>query len=58
MLEHGGPLLKASRDFNIPVKDWLDLSTGINANSWPVPPPDPLIWQRLPESESRISLKS
>jgi cobalamin biosynthetic protein CobC len=49
MLEHGGRLRAAAQAYGIPLADWLDLSTGINPRSWPVPPLSPTCWQRLPE---------
>jgi len=49
MLEHGGNLAAASQQYNIPLNDWLDLSTGINPNGWPVPEHLPnTIWSHLP----------
>lgn len=50
MLEHGGGLRKAAAHYNIPLADWLDLSTGINPEAWPVPELPLEVWQRLPES--------
>jgi len=50
MLEHGGRLREAAAKYNIPLADWLDLSTGINPEAWPVPPLPLEAWQRLPES--------
>ena len=35
---HGGDLSKASDLFGEPAAGWVDLSTGINPRSWPVPP--------------------
>lgn len=49
MLEHGGKLRLAAEHYGIPPGDWIDLSTGINPQAYPVPPLDPLCWQRLPE---------
>jgi cobalamin biosynthetic protein CobC len=49
MLEHGGGLCKAAAHYNIPLGNWLDLSTGINPEGWPVPELPPEVWQRLPE---------
>jgi cobalamin biosynthetic protein CobC len=46
---HGGALNAAAKFFNIPRKDWLDMSTGINPTGWPVPHIPNRIWQRLPE---------
>lgn len=54
MLEHGGRLREAAVHFNIPLDDWLDLSTGINPEAWPVPPVPPEAWQRLPESDDGL----
>tara|TARA_R110002049_G_scaffold33854_4_gene111144 strand:+ start:2203 stop:3192 length:990 start_codon:yes stop_codon:yes gene_type:complete len=49
MLEHGGNLSVASKKYNIGQKDWLDLSTGINPNGWPVPSSLPAtVWSHLP----------
>src|SRR5574343_680555 len=50
MLEHGGQLRLAAAHYNIPRADWLDLSTGINPDPWPVPGLPASAWQRLPES--------
>lgn len=50
MLDHGGRLRAAAVHYDIPLADWLDLSTGINPESWPVPPLPAACWQRLPES--------
>ena len=49
MLEHGGGLRVAAEQYGIPLSDWLDLSTGINPQGWPVPPIPAPVWQRLPE---------
>ncbi|MEW5943822.1 MAG: threonine-phosphate decarboxylase CobD [Pseudomonadota bacterium] len=49
MLEHGGNLREASLRYGIPVKQWLDLSTGINPIGWPVPALPQACWRRLPE---------
>jgi len=50
MLDHGGRLREAAAHYNIPLADWLDLSTGINPQAWPVPTLPPDCWQRLPET--------
>lgn len=54
MLEHGGRLRAAAQRFNIPLADWLDLSTGINPQVYPVPPLVPSDWQRLPEDDDGL----
>ncbi|HJV92116.1 MAG TPA: threonine-phosphate decarboxylase CobD [Azonexus sp.] len=50
MLEHGGRLREAATQYNIPLANWLDLSTGINPDPWPVPTIPATCWHRLPES--------
>ncbi len=55
MLEHGGRLQQAARRFGIPPCDWLDLSTGINPQAYPVPPMPPSVWQRLPEDDDGLA---
>lgn len=51
MLEHGGNLNEAVRLYGRPREEWLDLSTGINPHSYPVPPLPADAWHRLPESD-------
>lgn len=50
LLPHGGDLHAASREFNVPIDDWIDLSTGISPWSWPVPDIPAHVWQRLPST--------
>lgn len=54
MLEHGGRLQRAVRDFGIPRERWLDLSTGISPFGWPVPTVPAEAWQRLPEDDDGL----
>ncbi len=54
MLEHGGGLRVAAERYGIPLNDWLDLSTGINPQGWPVPPIPATAWQRLPEPDNGL----
>lgn len=54
MLEHGGRLHRAAREYGIPLEDWLDLSTGISPFGWPVPVIPPSAWQRLPEDDDGL----
>lgn len=54
MLEHGGRLRRAAAEYQIPLADWLDLSTGINPAGYPVPPLDPMCWNRLPEDDDGL----
>jgi len=54
MLEHGGRLRHAARQYGIDEADWLDLSTGINPNGWPVPAMPDGIWQRLPQDDDGL----
>jgi cobalamin biosynthetic protein CobC len=54
MLEHGGRLRQAARRYGIPLAEWVDLSTGINPQAYPVPPLAPEVWQRLPETDDGL----
>ena len=54
MLEHGGKLRLAAQQYQIPLADWMDLSTGINPEVYPVPPLDPACWNRLPEDDDGL----
>ena len=55
MLEHGGRLRHAARQYGIAKADWLDLSTGINPNGWPVPVVPNEAWQRLPQDDDELN---
>ncbi|MBS7698101.1 MULTISPECIES: threonine-phosphate decarboxylase CobD [unclassified Chelatococcus] len=46
---HGGDLGAASRTFPQARQPWVDLSTGINPVSYPIPALPPAVWTRLPE---------
>ena len=48
MLDHGGDLETAIARFGGRAKDWIDLSTGINRQPYPLPPPDPAALHNLP----------
>lgn len=48
MLEHGGNLHQAAQRYGIPLAEWLDLSTGINPQHFPIPALAPALFQRLP----------
>jgi len=54
LLKHGGRLLEAAQQYQIPTSKWLDLSTGINPNGYPVPNIPDSIWQRLPEEQDEL----
>ncbi|MBD9354442.1 threonine-phosphate decarboxylase CobD [Methylomonas albis] len=56
MLEHGGRLRQAASQYGIALADWVDLSTGINPNGWPVPAIPAACWQRLPEDDDELLL--
>lgn len=53
-LEHGGRLRAAATRHGIPLDRWLDLSTGINPQGWPVPPVPAACWGRLPEDDDGL----
>lgn len=52
--KHGGRIIAASEKYGIAKKDWLDLSTGLNPNGWPVPEVPASIWQSLPEDNDGL----
>lgn len=54
LLEHGGQLNKAANTHNIPVHQWLDLSTGINPHHYPITTPHETAWTRLPEQNDGL----
>lgn len=56
MLEHGGRVRAAAQRYGIPESDWLDLSTGINPNIWPVPAMPQEIWHCLPQDDDELSV--
>jgi cobalamin biosynthetic protein CobC len=48
MLEHGGNLQQTAQQYGRPLADWLDVSTGINPQHYPIPALTPALFQRLP----------
>jgi len=48
---HGGDLKAASERFGVPSAGWLDLSTGISPDAYPLPPLPLDAWTRLPDAE-------
>ncbi|OYR22697.1 threonine-phosphate decarboxylase CobD [Brucella thiophenivorans] len=48
-IEHGGALDRAISRFGGKPEDWLDLSTGINPEHFPLPDFSPALWNRLPD---------
>jgi len=47
--DHGGNLARAEALFANAPKPWLDLSTGVNPHSYPLPPLPASVFARLPE---------
>ena len=54
MLEHGGRLRRAAQHYGIALEHWLDVSTGINPEGWPLPAIPREAWTRLPEDEDGL----
>ena len=54
MLEHGGRLLRAVRQYGIPREHWLDLSSGIAPWPYAIPAIPLDAWARLPEVEDGL----
>lgn len=51
-ISHGGRLDEAVARFGGEKSGWLDLSTGINPNGYPIPDIEPELWTRLPDEGS------
>ncbi|KWW34791.1 MULTISPECIES: threonine-phosphate decarboxylase CobD [Cupriavidus] len=54
-IRHGGNLLAAVHRYGRPAETWLDLSTGINPDGYPVPPLPADAWQRLPQDDDGLA---
>ena len=48
MMDHGGNLDLAQQRFGGRLEDWIDLSTGINRQPYPLPQLEPRRWGALP----------
>lgn len=55
-MKHGGDLSEAMAQFGGAPEAWLDLSTGINPNPYPLPPLPNDVWQRLPSRDNEAAL--
>lgn len=55
-MKHGGDLGEAMARFGGAPDVWLDLSTGINPNPYPLPPLPNDVWQRLPAQADEVAL--
>ncbi|MFM7404893.1 MAG: threonine-phosphate decarboxylase CobD [Erythrobacter sp.] len=56
MRDHGGDLDRARAAYG--GEDWIDLSTGINRQPWPVPPLPPEAWAALPLASALEALEA
>jgi len=54
ILLHGGRLRAAALHYDIPLAEWLDLSSGVNPGGWPVPAVPSMAWSRLPEDDDGL----
>ncbi|MGF7187731.1 cobalamin biosynthetic protein CobC [Robbsia andropogonis] len=52
---HGGDLQRAIDRYKRPRGAWLDLSTGINPQAYPVSMPPPGIWRMLPDDHDDLA---
>jgi cobalamin biosynthesis protein CobC len=57
MLDHGGNLAAAIAEFGGDAAHWIDLSTGINPNAYPVGKISAHAWTRLPERARLVDLE-
>ena len=55
MLEHGGQLRRAARQYGLPLGEWLDLSTGVNPLPWRDTAGPESAWARLPEENDGLA---
>jgi cobalamin biosynthetic protein CobC len=56
-MKHGGDLARAAAQYGGTAAMWLDLSTGINPNPWPIPATLPeQSWHRLPSQAEHDAL--
>ena len=53
---HGGDLDAARRQFPEAPEPWIDLSTGINPEAYPLPPLGSEAWSRLPQRSQELAL--
>ncbi len=53
---HGGDIAWAEREFGPVSGPWLDLSTGINPQPYPIGTPPAKAWTRLPDSAAEAGL--
>lgn len=54
--KHGGRLNDACAAYNIKLESWLDLSTGVNPNGWPVPVIPEAVFRDLPDNDDLLSI--
>lgn len=47
---HGGNLQQAMDRYGGEPSEWLDLSSAINADAWPIPPIPDTVWHHLPQA--------
>lgn len=53
-LIHGGQLQQVAEQYQIPMSEWLDLSTGIAPISYPIPDIPLSAWQQLPQRSPEL----
>ena len=51
---HGGRLHQTAEQFDMPLDQWIDLSTGINPHSYPLPGVPESVWQKLPDDGDNL----
>jgi cobalamin biosynthesis protein CobC len=57
-VDHGGDLAAARRLFPDAPQPFIDLSTGINPDPYPLPPLDAKVFARLPDSAAQLRLST
>jgi len=56
--DHGGSIARAEARFGRPSLPWIDLSTGINPNPYPIPAIPSEAWTRLPDPAAEDRLRA
>lgn len=56
--DHGGDLERAMARFGGTGADWIDLSTGINRQPWPLPDLPARLWRDLPRAGDLAALRA
>ncbi len=54
MLNHGGKLRQYAKQYERPLNEWVDLSTGVSPFTYPIGSIPEQVWNRLPEDDDGL----